>query len=154
MDKYKILGLFACHTKCIKKYFTNLNNIYYLLDYLENFIIIDSKDEYYAELLKKDVEKISKFKEHYFIDNDIYYDFGKWVYGIETINYYDYDYILLINDSIIIVNNMFDFFKGLNDRKPSVNIYAYNDSTQLDVYHYQSYLFFLNKKILYKFKNY
>lgn len=151
MTKFKILALFACHTNCLKKYFVNLNNIYKLLPYIDNFAFIDSESEILARKLKNDVMNINKYKDYIFKANDQYLDFGKWVYGLENINHSDYDYVLLINDSIIIIEEIKNYFHYLENLNKEINLYAYNDSSQLGIYHYQSYFFSLNKKIIKNF---
>lgn len=157
MPNHKILGIFANHTTNMIKYNISLNNISLLKEYLTNIIIIDSKEEEYAIKLYKDFENDQFIIKHLFIKNDNYYDFGKWIYVLKTLNsnkLNEYDYILFINDSIIITHNIKNYFIYLNNNVPStINLYGYNDSTQLK-YHYQSYFFAIKRNITNKFINF
>ena len=154
MANHKILGIFANHTSNMIKYNVSLNNISILKKHLTNIIIIDSKDEEYSIKLQKDLENDTSIIKHIFIKNDNYYDFGKWIYVLKTLNINklnEYDYILFINDSIIITPNIKNYFIYLNNNVPSnINLYGYNDSTQLK-YHYQSYFFAIKRDITNKF---
>ena len=154
MTKYKILALFACHTNCLKKYFVNLNNLYNILPYIDNFAFIDSIDQVYALNLKNDIKKINKYKDFIYKDNDLYLDFGKWIYGLENIDFSDYEYILLINDSIILIEDIKNFFLYLDNIDENINLYAYNDSSQLGIYHYQSYFFVIRNRMVNNFIKY
>lgn len=66
------------------------------------------------------------------------------------VNYNDYDYVILTNDSFIIHNQINHFFNLIV--KYNVELYGYNDSTQ-NRYHYQSYLFSLRKDAVQTFIN-
>ena len=50
---------------------------------------------------------------------------------INNIKYEDYDYILLINDSIIITESLDDYFYTLNNNITNTNLYLFNNSTNL-----------------------
>jgi hypothetical protein len=155
MNKYNILAIFSNHTYDNIKYNISFNNISYIIPHVNDIIIIDSIDEEYAVKLKTDLTNISKIKNFYFVKNDkIYLDFYKWNYIINISNTIidKYDYILFINDSIIITHDMNEYFNYLNNSTNKINIYGYNDSTQLQ-YHYQSYLFMIHKNTIPKFKN-
>jgi hypothetical protein len=149
---YKILAIFSNHTYDIIKYNVTLNNLSYILPHVTDAIIIDSINEEYALKLKTDLIHESKIKNFYFVKNNtIYLDFGKWIYVLEqTHNLNEYDYILFINDSIIITYDMFKYFEYLNNSTEKINIYGYNDSSQIQ-YHYQSYLFMFKTDIIPKF---
>jgi hypothetical protein len=151
MLKYKILGIFANHTTTPIKYNISLNNILLIKPFLTNIIIIDSKNENYAQQLYSDFKTDDKLKNYLFIDNDNYFDFGKWVYTLKNIDTSFYDYILLINDSIILTHDITKYFNYIeNIMNITTNLYAYNDSTQIK-YHYQSYCFLIKKNIIQKF---
>ena len=152
MKKYRILGIFANHTNSIIKYNVSLNNLSIIKEYLTGICIVDSLNEKYAQLLKNDLSIIPKtIKYHFLVENDQFFDFGKWVYALNNINYNEYDYILFINDSIIITETIDKYFIHINySLSNKINVFAYNDSTQFK-YHYQTYLFLLNKKIIGKF---
>ena len=152
--KYKILVLFANHTNNKIKYNITLNNISFIKKYISNIIIIDSENEYYANLLKKDLESSNLVSNYFYVKNDIFYDFGKWACALEKINYTDYDYILFLNDSIILTQAIEKYFYYIdNIMSPDTNLYAYNDSTQI-MYHYQSYLFLIKSSIVNNFLNF
>jgi hypothetical protein len=150
MNKYNILAIFSNHTYNKIKYNISLNNITFILPHVNDIIIIDSENEEFAIKLKYDLIH-DKIKDYIFIKNDIYLDFGKWIYVLNNISINNYDYILFINDSIIITYDMINFFNYLNYSQKKINIYGYNDSSQIK-YHYQSYLFMINKDIIPKFK--
>jgi hypothetical protein len=155
MHKYKILGIFANHTNSIIKYNLSINNLSIVKEYLTGICIVDSINEKYASLLKNDLTLTPNLiKYYYLVENNHFFDFGKWVYALENINYTEYDYILFINDSIIVTEHIDKFFIHINySLSNKINLFAYNDSTQFK-YHYQSYLFLLNKKIITKFINF
>jgi hypothetical protein len=154
MNKYKIIAIFACHTNCIKKYISTLSNINNIYSHIEKFIIIDSQNEEFALRLKNDLKNNNKLLSHYIIKNNVYLDFGKWIHVLSEYNFDKYDNILLINDSIIITEEISQYFNYFQKINKEVNLYAYNDSSQLNIYHYQSYLFMINKKIISKFINF
>lgn len=165
----KILAIFSNHTYDIIKYNVTINNLTYILPHVTNAIIIDSIDEEYANKLKNDIyenknlKELDKIKEYYLVKNNkIYVDFGKWIHVLEnSCLIKNYDYILFINDSIIITHDMTEYFnylyecnnKNKENKKNNINIYGYNDSSQFQ-YHYQSYLFMINTKIIDKFINF
>jgi hypothetical protein len=151
MHKYRILGIFANHTNSIVKYNITINNISIIKEYLSGICIVDSLNEKYANLLKNDLSLGKIIQHHFLIENNNYFDFGKWIYALNNINYDQYDYIVFINDSIIVTEVVNKFFIHINySLSNKVNLFAYNDSTQFK-YHYQTYLFLLNKKIINKF---
>jgi len=150
---YKILGLIANHTCNNIKYNISLNNINLIHKYLNNICIIDTINEEYGNKLYNNLKNLSIINNYFFIENDSYFDFGKWIYALKNINYTDYDYILLINDSIILCNEINNFFIYLNNINNDINLYGYNDSSQIK-YHYQSYLFAINTRIVNKFINF
>ena len=181
MTKYKILALIANHTCNKVKYNISLNNISLIKEYVTDIIIIDTKDQYYAEQLKNDIIYDKKILNYLFVENDNYYDFGKWTYALNLkkkfekneirltspesnkvtynsnlpdlveIEFNKYDYVLFLNDSIILMDEIKNYFSYIdNVMLENTNLYAYNDSTQIK-YHYQSYLFLLKSKIINKF---
>ena len=153
MTIFKILGIFANHTNNKIKYNISLNNYSKLKNNLDAIIIVDTLGEKYAEKLQLDLLKDEKLKNYYLINNDNFFDFGKWIYALKNINYSMYDYILFINDSIIILDQLEKFFIKLKEFEYNINFYGYNDSNQIN-YHYQTYLFFINVSIVNKFINF
>jgi hypothetical protein len=77
------------------------------------------------------------------IPNDKYLDIGKFVFVLNNILSddsikKDYDYVVLVNDSIIIQRSLRFFYNTVI--KMNKELFAYNDSSQVK-YHYQSYLY-------------
>jgi len=153
MKNYNILCLIANHTCNNIKYNISLNNISLIKKYIKDIIIIDSKNESYAEDLHFEFKDDIKIINFLFTENNCYYHFGKWIFALENINYKNYDYILFLNDSIILTENINDFLNYIKNVINNVNIYAYNDSNQIQ-YHYKSYCFLLNIYIINKFMNF
>jgi hypothetical protein len=146
--KYNILLLIANHTSNKIKYNITLNNLFHISEFVTDIVIIDTNNENYSELLYEDLKGNKKIKEHLFIDNDQYFDFGKWIYYLNKTNINNYDYILFLNDSIILTPDICNYFNYIdNVMTDDVTLYAYNDSSQIK-YHYQSYLFLLKKNII------
>jgi hypothetical protein len=146
MKNKKYAVIMACHCDSTKKLEVIRNNLQYF-DYLNVDKIIINTSELTSELnLGNDLsETCSMFLNttYYEIPNSSYYDFGKWVHGLQNVvNINEYDYIVLTNDSFIIHSPIPHFFNltAIHD----VELYGYNDSTQTR-YHYQSYLFSLRK---------
>lgn len=143
----KILVLLANHTNNKLKYNICLNNISLLNKYFENIIIIDSSDEYYAQQLNNDLEDINN--NFYTIKHDNYLYFGKWIYGLSKVNWKDYDAVLFINDSILLLDEIHDFCTLIQNTL-NYNFYAYNDSYQIK-YHYQTHLFVIKNNTIDQF---
>ena len=149
----KICILLACHTDSLKKYFTLLNNIHYLNEYNNDIYIINSIDAKYSKNIRNELENFNYVKNYFEIKNDKYLDFGKWIYGLYKIKYNDYDYVLFMNDSVIVIESLENYFLYIENLPENINIYGYNDSSQLGKYHYQSYLFLIHTRIMNKFIN-
>ena len=142
MKKKKYAVIMACHCDSTKKLEVIRNNLQYF-DYLNvDKIIINTSELNLGNDLS---ETSSKFLNttNYEIPNSSYYDFLKWVHGLQNVvNINEYDYIVLTNDSFIIHSPIPHFFNLTAIH--NVELYGYNDSTQTR-YHYQSYLFSLRK---------
>ena len=149
MSRYSVLAIFSNHTNNLVKYNTSINNFRYIRDNVNGIVMIDSSDERYAHELKRFLENDTKINDYILIPNDNQFDVGKWVHALQhsKINYSHYDYVLFINDSIMISHSITPFFTHLQLYTKNLNVYAYNDSTQV-TYHYQSYLFFLHSTII------
>ncbi len=152
MHKYKILGIIASHTNSTLKYNININNISILKEYLTEICLIDTITERYAILLKSDLTIANNLiKNYYLIDNNHLYDYGKWIYGLHNINYNDFDYVLFINDSILLTPNISKYFEYINNYMlDNINLFAYNDTNEIK-HHYPNYLFLLKTTIISKF---
>lgn len=141
----KILLLVATHTdtdlkkesiKAILKYFQ-----YKCIDIvIANSTNLEMREmkEYYA----------TNNVKYYEIENDPTYDFGKWVYLLSTVKYDLYDDIIFINDSILLKNKVNHFINLAITN--NFDLYGYNDSSEIN-YHYQSYLFSIKPRCVYKF---
>jgi hypothetical protein len=159
----KILTIVACHTNTIVKYNAIVNNIPYLIFPNNDIIIINSSNENYSDKLKNYIttnlainvpnNKIIKYIE---IPNDKYIDIGKYIYVLNAIKTddsisKDYDFVVLINDSIIIQKPITHFYNMTI--KMNKELYAYNDSSEI-TYHYQSYLYAIKYNAIDKLINY
>ena len=154
MSKYNILLLVANHTCNNIKYNISLNNISIIKNFVNNIVIIDTNEERYSKLLYNDLKNDNKIINYLFIDNDNYFDFGKWIFALNKIDINNYDYILFLNDSIVITSEIKKYFYYIDHLMcENIDLYAYNDSTQIK-YHYQSYLFLLKRKNINRFINF
>ena len=124
-----------------------------LFDYPEHYL-----PSFYKNALKYFLpEDIHVVRNSGLIDGS-YYDKLYFYKTVKVLEYIEtnivgkYDYILFINDSIIITHDMNEYFNYLNNSTKKINVYGYNDSTQLQ-YHYQSYLFMIHQNTIPKFKN-
>ena len=134
--KKKILTIIACHTNNLLKYNTIMNNIKYFCFINNDIIIINSLGENYSNQLKETLK--NHIKSYYEIPNNIHLDIGKWIHVLKNVDYTSYDHIVFTNDSFLINSSIAHFFNKMI--KTNVELYGYNDSTELK-YHYQSYLF-------------
>jgi len=143
-----ILAIFSNHTSNLTKYYLSINNIDILKKYISKFYIIDTNDVKYNNKVIDYYRNDEKFIGSFLIPNDNYYDFGKWIHVLNNISYDSFDYILFVNDSIIINNDIEKYFNFMEYKlNKDTKIYAYNDSSQIE-YHYQSYFFSLHKSII------
>jgi hypothetical protein len=154
----KILTIIACHTNSIIKYNTLINNIPHLLYPNNDIIIINTSNEKYGDKIKNYMQSDEyKYKNNIIkyleIPNNKYVDFGKFIYGLDYVKKNDmkYDFIVFVNDSIIIKNPIIYFYNLVI--KNNKELYAYNDSSEKK-YHYQSYLFAIRYDVIYKLINF
>lgn len=141
----------ANHTYDVTKYAVSINNLGIIKEYLNNICVVDTIGLEYSDKLKEFYSKESKINNHFLIENNDFFDFGKWIYALNTINYYDYDYIVFINDSVVFDLDIKKYFEHIIyklDR--NINLFGYNDSTQVK-FHYQSYLFTIHSRIVKNF---
>ena len=70
-----IIAIFACHTTCMKKYVTTLNNLYNIYPFIDNFILVDSNQEKLSTNLIEDLKHDPKFYKSFLINNNnlLYY---------------------------------------------------------------------------------
>jgi cupin superfamily acireductone dioxygenase involved in methionine salvage len=146
LNNNKYLTIIACHTNSNFKYNNLINTINNLSFDCNDLVIVNSTNlENNTNIENVCSEKNITYIE---IDNDATYDFGKWVYALKNIDTTTYDFIVFTNDSFIIHYPIYHFY-NLTSRR-NVELFGYNDSTQ-NCYHFQSYLFSLNKNVIQKF---
>ena len=145
----RFLTIMACHTNTKLKLDSAINNLKYLTFKNNDIVVINSENVEYATQLKDATNSTDNIIEYLTIPNDKCCDFGKWVYSLNSINNIQdkYDYVVFINDSIIIKSSIHHFFNIMV--KNPVELYGYTDSTEIR-YHYQSYLFGISSKSCYK----
>jgi hypothetical protein len=145
----KYLLVMACNCDSLTKLKTIKTNLQFLKFQNVDKIIVNTSGLKYGNYISEFC-KMQNAK-YYEIPNNSYLDFGKWIHTLtKLVNYNDYDYIILTNDSFIIHNQINHFFNLTV--KYNVELYGYNDSTQVR-YHYQSYLFSLRKDAVQTFIN-
>ena len=133
----KFLIIIACHLDSELKINAIKNNYMLLKNQNADFVIVYSKMQPFnsrLSLLTSDFEN-TKFLE---IENDKYYDFGKWVYALQNTSYSEYNQIIFTNDSFVISNDISSFFNA--SFKQNVDLFAYTSSNEY-IYHYQTFLF-------------
>ena len=145
----KILMLVATHTNTHLKMMNIKSNLYYLKNECIDIVVVNSKGLAFNEEMKKYYENINI--QYFEIENDATFDFGKWVYLLNNIDYTKYDYVIFKNDSFI-MHSTIPHFINLTIKK-NKELYGYNDSSQ-SRYHYQSYLFSLRADVVYKLMNF
>lgn len=145
----KILTVYACHTNNESKYKTSINNLKYFNYSTNDVVVVNSSNEMFSGQLKEAFK--GEYKAYFEIPNDNYSDYGKFIYALKNLNYLDYDFVVFMNDSIIIRNKINHFYNLMI--KKNVELYGYNDSTQ-GRYHYQTYLFGLRADAVRKFVEY
>jgi len=162
-NNIKMVTIVACHTNTLLKYNVVINNIPYLIFPNNDIIIINSSNEKYSYKLKQYIDnkivinapnnKIIKYIE---IPNDKYIDIGKYIHVLNMIETNgslnkEYEFVVLINDSIIIKNSITHFYNMIINMNKE--LYAYNDSSEIK-YHYQSYLYAIKYKAIHKLIDY
>jgi len=149
----KILTIIACHTNTNVKYNAILNNITYLTFPNNDIVIVNSLNEKYSDKLKKYIETTYHTDIKYIeIPNDKYIDVGKYIHALNIIQSdsafnKDYEFVVLINDSVIIRKSISHFYNMII--KMDKELYAYNDSSEIK-YHYQSYLYAIKYNVIHK----
>ena len=131
------LIIIACHLDSELKIKAIKNNYLLLKRQNAEFVIVFSKNQPFnsrLSLLELDFENTT-FLE---IENDKYYDFGKWSYALQKTSYSKYSQIVFTNDSFFISNDISFFFNA--SFKQNVDLFAYTSSNEY-IYHYQTFLF-------------
>jgi hypothetical protein len=150
VNTHKILVIFATHTDSTRKLKTAKQTIYYLKKICNTDIhVINSKKLPFNEEIVSFYNSLNvNYTE---IENDGFYDFGKWNRILDTTNYSNYEFIVFINDSVIMTSKIDQFITMLT--QTNVELYGYNSSSQT-TYHYQSYLFAIKRDAIPKFINF
>ena len=114
----KTLCVIAAHTSSDMHINAACSNIKYLLEIADKVVIVNSKDFEVSDRLK---EKITST----YPDVDIQYKYchnyvnlchGKWCHYLENFYNYDYEHVLLTNDSFLVINSLKPF-KDLHSSK-------------------------------------
>ena len=148
-NKKKFLTIIACHVDTKEKLLFIKNNINYLMFENNDIIIINTIHLKLNQILQKEIsDKVFKYIE---IENNKWYDFGKWLYVLNHIDYSNYDFITFTNDSFLICKSVLPFFNEAVHN--NVELYAYTSSSEVK-YHYQSYLFIIKKQSIIKLIGY
>ena len=141
----KFCAIIACHNKCnnhFKNYTMKLINE--LTRFTENIIIV------YSGIIINYINNPNIKLIHV---NNKGYDCGKWYIGLTSIDYTQYDRIILINDSICFLRPLDDLFSFVQGR-PS-ELIGLIDSNEIK-YHVQSHFRFYTpsgiNKAIYFFK--
>ena len=138
----KYLLIMACHCDSELKLETMRKNLRFFAFENVHKIIVNTCGLPYNDKVEEICGRHinSKYCE---IPNSSYLDFGKWVFALNNeVDYNEYDYIILTNDSFTIESSINHFLNLAF--KFNVELFGYNDSTQ-GRYHFQSYLFCLRK---------
>ena len=147
----KHLGIFINNTDSEIKQNININNIEKLKHNFDNIIIIDIKSEY-SYILNKyliDNNNINDIIYKYLLtnigkdNNDL--NIEKLYFVLKDINGDYFDYITVINDNYIYINDLNDYFDYVE--KHNLHFCSYTDTTE-NIYHYQLYLFTFNTSYL------
>jgi len=146
----KYLIIMACHCNSQIRFNTIKKNLHYFAFENCHKIVINSENTSFTDQLKEITSRHNN-TNYYEIPNNNYIDFGKWVHVLShLVNYNEYDYIVLTNDSYKIHSSINHYLNLA--AKHNVHLFGYNDSTQVR-YHYQSYLFTLRKDAVTTFIN-
>jgi len=146
----KFLTLMACHSDRVLKKFTIINNINKVNFKNNDIVIINSENTPFGASIREESKNI--VKEYIEVANDINtLDIGKFMIGLEKYNYLNYDFVVFINDSIIITNPINHFYNIMLKRNH--DLFGINSSQQIK-YHYQSYLFGIKSSAIIKLINF
>jgi len=148
-NNVKYLVIMACHCNTEYKLLTIKQNIKYLMNDSTELLLINSSDLIYSNQLKEYCQSYSSIVYMEML-NDNTYDFGKWIFGLNTFDYSKYNFVIFTNDSFIIHAPIDHYFNLIY--KNNVELYGYNNSTERR-YHYQSYLFSIKRESINTFIN-
>ena len=146
-----ILLIFGIHTNNKQKYYATLYNIKHLHKYSKKIICIDSNENKNSGLKEKILDLYDSIEFYYLKNNPILLDVAKWIHGLNSENYLEYDYVILVNDSICISRPIADFFEMID--YINAEMYGIIDSFE-NKYHIQSFLRAFNQSGIKKFISY
>jgi hypothetical protein len=129
----KILNIMACHVDSSYKYETILNNINFLCG---DLIIINTQNLPYNKLLEL------RCKQYIEIENNSELDIGKMMHVLQNVDYSDYDFIVLMNDSVYFVDTLQSWYNCM--AKEDKDLYGYSSNVE-HKYHYHSFLYGVKK---------
>ena len=144
----KFLTLIACHVTDITKIKVVVNNIKKLEFTGNKIVIISSKDTKHNHEMEVIVSKMYPEVEIFSIQNSMSLDIGKCMYYLKNKYTPDYDYVVFTNDSIYLNSPVYHFYKFM--ASSNVELYGHNDSRQEGKYHYQSFLYGVQKDAINK----
>lgn len=148
----KFLTIIACHSINTQKVKVVINNIKKLEFSGNKIVIVSSVDTRYDYQLREIAGKMYPNVEMFSIPNDSASDVGKWMYYIKNEYVPNYDHVVFTNDSIYLNYPIYHWYKFME--RSNVELYGYNDSSQEDKYHYQSFLYSVKKSSIPKLVNY
>ena len=129
------LVIIACHLDSHIKIYTLSQNIKNLEYFNTHFVIVYSKDQPYNDQLLIMNKKNCTLIE---VENDYFHDFSKWYFVLKQTNISNYSHILFTNDSFLIKEPIYYFYKFISATKKE--LVAFSSSNEY-IYHYQTYLF-------------
>lgn len=146
-NKYFNIALMACHINSNLKYKAVINNIKKILHNVDMIIIINSCD---TQKLDINFDNNGVPIIYYEINNDKFFDFGKWYKALQIFRTIvdKYQNIIFLNDSFFITTNIDDFFQKL----PEYDFFGMTNNMEIK-HHYQSYLFSIKQPMLHVFEN-
>ena len=143
----KFLTVFVCHVNSKLKEEAVTENIRYLNFENNDIIVINSKDTGFDKSIIT-----ANILEYIEVENDMNtIDIGKFIHVVKTHDLSNYDFVVFINDSIILRDSINHFYNIMVNK--NVELYGYNSSSEIK-YHYQSYLYgiktsAINKLVVY-----
>ena len=140
-----MLTLIACYITSLAHANIILHNMNILQKYSKKLIIINKSGKFKEYI----ISKISC--EWYDIRNDKFVDIGSYYYGLQKINYKEYDYVLLTNDSFYLNRDIPDFFEMVS--KNNKLLYGMTNSYQ-NKFHIMSFFRLFPSKHIPIFINY
>ena len=145
------LTLIACHVNNITKVKIVINNIKKLEFSGNKIVIISSNNTPHNHQMVELVSKMYPDVEIFSIPNSMSLDIGKCMFYIKNEYTPDYDYVVFTNDSIYLNAPIYHYYKFMEEA--SVELYGHNDSRQEGKYHYQSFLYGIQKHSIQKLVN-